>query len=120
MSAFTLIRKFHAERADINALLDEWIELSKTKGWPTTEEGLRRYLVRLQDNGGNYPPRRPSKSDLQKTLVPPAFVEWWKTRSEAGWHDDGSDEWCIPPLTAWRCLRYREQWEHQGKELKAA
>jgi hypothetical protein len=55
MSAFTLIQKFHAERADLNVLIHGWIELSKQKGWPLPEEGLRRYLSRLEEKGGNIP-----------------------------------------------------------------
>ena len=58
MSAFSILQKFHAESADLNTIMDEWMAVSKAKGWPTTEEGLRRSLALLEENGGNIPRRQ--------------------------------------------------------------
>ena len=112
MSAFSILQKFHAESADLNTIMDEWMAVSKAKGWPTTEEGLRRYLARLEENGGNIP-RRQIKVAPTQTIIPPAFTQWWENHPEAGFVN-GS--WTITPLNAWRCARYREQWEQPNKE----
>ena len=113
MSAFDLVLKFHAENADINALLDKWLQLSDQKQWPKTEEGLGRFLSRLEQTGGEIP-RRPCKLSSPKTIVPAAFVSFWKEHSESGYCED-VDQYTVPPIVAWRCLRYQKEWEIASK-----
>jgi len=103
MNAFSLIQKFHAQRADLNVIMDEWLEVSKAKGWPATEEGLRRYLVRLEELGDDGKiPRRSSKAPYQKTTLPPGFPEWWNKHPHSS---------TISVHLAYQCASYFDQWK---------
>jgi hypothetical protein len=101
MSAFSLLQKFHADRADLNAIMDAWIEVSTEKGWPLTEEGVRRYLARLQEFGSKIP-RRASKTPAQKTMLPVGFAEWWDKHPHSG---------TISVHVACQCASYVNEWE---------
>jgi hypothetical protein len=102
-SAFALMLELHADDADITAMLYAWIELSKAKGWPKTEEGWRRYLSRLKQEG-NFPKTKSAsdKSAKASKPLPESFVAWWTTQLESG---DG-----LSARVAYNCERYRSAW----------
>ncbi|MBE2180901.1 MAG: hypothetical protein IAE97_10550 [Chthoniobacterales bacterium] len=106
MNAFALTLQLHGQDADLSAMLQAWMELSESKGWPQTEEGWRRYLARMKDNGG-FPKRSSKKAVTEKVAIPDGFTEWWKQHPHAGFDGDFS----VAPSVAFRCERYRSEWE---------
>jgi hypothetical protein len=83
-SAFSLTLELLAGNADITAMLHTWIKLSELKGWPKNEEGWRRYLNRLNQEG-NFPTTKPASDKVasKSEPVPDLFMEWWKTQFES-------------------------------------
>jgi hypothetical protein len=104
MNAFALMKELHAQRADLAALMDGWIKLSESKGWPQTEEGWRRYLVRIKESD-SFPKRGTARGQsYSATPEPPDdFVSWWKA------HEDGAGG--ANARVAYNCARYRYEWE---------
>jgi hypothetical protein len=103
MSAFALMKELHAQRADFAALMDGWIKLSESKGWPQTEEGWRRYLLRMKE-GESFPRRDAARAAASTAMPTPPdeFVAWWKTHPESSGPS---------ARVAYGCARYRYEWE---------
>lgn len=107
MSVFPLLTELHERKADLSAMMDGWMELSKKKGWPLTGEGLRRYLARAIETE-QFPTIAKQKERPKADEPPPDFVKWWRAHDHCSLLQDGSES---PRASiAWRCQRYRHAW----------
>jgi hypothetical protein len=114
MTAGALLIELHTQEGDTNLMLDGWIKLSDEKGYPKTEEGLRRYLSRIKSGQGKFPQRK--GGDERKPATDPApeeFISWWKEHPHGG--DDGPSA-----RVAFNCQTYRQAWQrHQAGAFAA-
>ena len=115
MTAGALAIELHAQGGDINLVMDGWTKLSDEKGYPKTEEGMRRYLIRIKDGQGKLPKRKEAKESKPATPPPPEeFIKWWKQHPEG--QEDGPQA-----RVAFSCQRYRDEWnEHQASKANDA
>jgi hypothetical protein len=105
MSAGALLIELHKQGGDTNLILDGWIKLSDEKGYPITEEGLRRYLSRIQSGQCKLPKRKEAKETRAATNPPPEeFIAWWKE------HPEGKEDGPLARV-AFNCQRYRDEWK---------
>jgi hypothetical protein len=114
MTAGALVIELHTREGDTNLMLDGWIKLSDEKGYPKTEEGLRRYLSRIKSGQGNLPKRKEAKENRAATTPPPEeFIEWWKEHPEG--NEDGPQA-----RVAFNCQRYRDEWKQSSGDSASA
>jgi hypothetical protein len=117
MTAGALVIELHKQGGDTNLILDGWIKLSDEKGYPKTEEGLRRYLSRIKSGQGNLPKRKLEDERKRVTNpVPEEFIKWWEQHPE-GKKDAGGPQ----ARVAFDCQRYRDEWnKHKASEANDA
>jgi hypothetical protein len=115
MTAGALVIELHTQEGDTNLILDGWIKLSDEKGYPKTEEGLRRYLSRIKGGQIKLPTRKGASERTSATPAPPEeFIQWWKQHPEG--KEDGPQA-----RVAFSCQRYRDEWnKHKASEANDA
>jgi hypothetical protein len=114
VTAGALVIELHTQEGDTNLMLDGWTKLSDEKGYPKTEEGLRRYLTRIKDGKIKLPTRKGANKITSATTPPPEeFIQWWKEHSEG--KEDGPQA-----RVAFNCQRYRDEWKQSNSASASA
>jgi hypothetical protein len=104
--AVELMMDIVKQGGDLSATMRQWMDKSDKAGWPKTDVGWHRWLVRKLEVG-DFPKMRGSlskQSNNISSLPPEGFGEWFMSNPEAR---DADGKLILPLQQAWNTQRYR-------------
>jgi len=114
MNAVPLMMEIVQQGGDLSATMREWMDKSEKSGWPKTDVGWHRWVVRKLEVG-DFPKLPLPKSNRQEANASPppeGFADWFKSNPEAL---DAHGKLILTIRQAWMTQRYRSQWEESRK-----